>query len=92
MDRFIFYLCGLLPSSGSQIGKTGDKVYMRKNGNQHKMKQNIMSPYYMNVKVMIFLNLKSIVLPKIIQALLSFILAIFPLSILFETGEAALDR
>ena len=41
---------------------------------------------------MIFFNLKSEVLPKIIQALLSFILAIFPLSILFETGEAALDR
>ena len=50
LDRFIIYLYRVFPSSGPQIGKTGDKVYMRKNGSQHKMKQNIMSPYYMNVK------------------------------------------
>ena len=40
-----------------------------------------------------YIHILNINLPNIIQALLSFILAIFPLSnILFETGETARDR
>ena len=77
LDRFIFYLCRLLPSSGSQIGKTGDKVYMRKNGSQHKMKQNIIRPYNMNVKVKILFNLESEVFYPILYKLS------FPSSLLF---------